>query len=358
MKFGARIFKTGIAVILALYAAHLLGLEPAFFAGLTAGLTIQPSIYRTYQRILHQVQANLIGAALAVIFGIAFGHEPFVIGVVVMLAISIILRIGLDSSTIPVTLVTIVIIMGQSPSGQSPDEGYALFALSRFSLIMLGVFSAFLVNLFFLPPKYENKLYDEIFATTENAARWIRLITRQDTNIQARREDLEEAKDKLVELDQLYLFYKEERSYFKKYKFAKARRIVLFREMLSVTKQLLHVLSSFDERENDFYHLPEHMQRLVQQQLDHLTNYHGRIMARYSGKVTTQMTDFMSEEVDEGNESLTDSFMNSYDHKELSREEWLNLLPLIAYIVEYNSQLDHLDRLVESFFTYHQEDEN
>ncbi|QDI92756.1 aromatic acid exporter family protein [Salicibibacter halophilus] len=357
MKFGARIFKTGLAVILALYAAHLLGLEPAFFAGLTAGLTIQPSIYRTYQRILHQVQANFIGAALAVIFGLAFGHEPFVIGVVVMIAIAIILRLGLDSSTIPVTLVTIVIIMGQGP-GQTPDDGYALFALSRFSLIMLGVFSAFLVNLFFLPPKYENKLYDEIFATTENAARWIRLITRQDTNVQARREDLEESHDKLVELDQLYLFYKEERNYFRNNKFAKARKLVLFREMLTATRQLIHVLGSLDKRENDFYHLPEHMQRLVQQQLDHLTNYHGRIMARYSGKVTTQMTDFMSEEADEGNESLTESFMNSYDYQELSREEWLNLLPLIAYIIEYNSQLDHLDRLLESYFTYHQEDEN
>ncbi|QQK75579.1 aromatic acid exporter family protein [Salicibibacter cibarius] len=353
MKFGARIFKTGLAVVIALYAAHLLGLEPAFFAGLTAGLTIQPSIYRTYQRILHQVQANLIGAALAVIFGLAFGQEPFVIGVVVMISIAIILKLGLDSSTIPVTIVTIVIIMGNSP-----DDGYAMFALSRFSLIMLGVFSAFLVNLFFLPPKYENKLYDEIFATTENAARWIRLITRQDTNVQARREDLDESREKLVKLDQLYLFYKEERNYFRKTKFAKARRVVLFREMLTATRELIHVLGSLDERENDFYHLPEHMQRLVQQQMDHLTNYHGRILARYSGKVTTQMTDFMSEEADEGNESLTESFMNSYDHKELSREEWLNLLPLIAYIIEYNSQLDHLDRLVESYFTYHQEDDH
>ncbi|QQK79466.1 aromatic acid exporter family protein [Salicibibacter cibi] len=353
MRFGARIFKTGLAVIIALYAAHLLGLEPAFFAGLTAGLTIQPSIYRTYQRILHQVQANLIGAALAVIFGLAFGQEPFVIGVVVMISIAIILKLGLDSSTIPVTIVTIVIIMGNSP-----DDGYAMFALARFSLIMLGVFSAFLVNLFFLPPKYENKLYDEIFATTENAARWIRLITRQDTNVQARREDLEESREKLVELDQLYLFYKEERNYFRKTKFAKARKVVLFREMLTATRELVHVLGSLDERENDFYHLPEHMKRLVQQQMDHLTNYHGRILARYSGKVTTQMTDFMSEEADEGNESLTESFMNSYDYKELSREEWLNLLPLIAYIIEYNSQLDHLDRLVESYFTYHQEDDN
>ncbi|SDJ12083.1 FUSC family protein [Natribacillus halophilus] len=351
MRFGARIFKTGLAIVLALYAATWLGLEPAFFAGLTAGLTIQPSIYRTYQRILHQIQANVIGAVLAVIFGLAFGNEPFVIGVVVVIAIAIILRLGLDSSTIPVTLVTIIIIM----SG-SPDDGYLLFAASRFSLIMLGVFSAFLVNLFFLPPKYENKLYDELVTTTENTARWIRLTTRHDTNIQARREDLDESREKLTELDQLYLFYKEERNYFKKTKFAKARKIVLFREMLAATRKLIHVLESLDERENDYYHMPENMQRLILQQLDHLTNYHGRILARYSGKVTTQMTDWMTDEIDEGNESLTELFMDSYDYKELEREEWLNLLPLIAYIIEYNSQLEHIDRLMESYFTYHQDE--
>ncbi|MBB6450629.1 uncharacterized membrane protein YgaE (UPF0421/DUF939 family) [Geomicrobium halophilum] len=351
MRLGARIFKTGLAIILALYAANWVGLEPSFFAGLTAGLTIQPSIYRTYQRVLHQIQANLIGAVLAVIFGLTFGHEPFVIGVVAMISIAIILRLGLDSSTIPVTLVTIVIIMGNSP-----DENYLLFASSRFALIMLGVFSAFIVNLVFLPPKYESKLYDQIFNTTVNAARWIRLTTRHESNIQSRREDLEESNDKLVDMDQLYLFFKEERSYLRRNKFAKARKVVLFREMLTATKKLMGILNRLDQHENEFYNLPDQTQRLIQQQLDRLTNYHERILARYSGEVNTQMTGWMAEEVDEGNESLLELFKESYDHKKDGREEWLSLLLFVSYIIEYNEQLDHLDRLVDSFFNYHQDD--
>ncbi|GAK13472.1 aromatic acid exporter family protein [Geomicrobium sp. JCM 19039] len=353
MRLGARIFKTGLAIMLALYAAEWLGLEPAFFAGLTAAFAIQPSIYKTYQTILEQLQANVIGAILAIVFGLAFGHEPFVIGVVVMLAIAIIMKMNLESSTIPVTLVTIIIIMGSAPN----DE-YVLYSLSRFGLIMVGVFSAFLINLLFIPPKYEEKLYKKVSSMAENTSRWIRLTTRHDTNIQSRRKDLEASKEELVEMDQMYLLYKEERNYFQKNKFNKARKLVLFREMISVNKEQIGILSYLDDRENAYHHLPEQMQRLIQQQLDHLTNYHERILMRYDGKVNTQMTETMAEEVDEGNISLTDSFMDSYDYKEVSRDEWLSLLPIVSHIVEYNQRLEHLDRLVESFFSYHNPDDN
>ncbi|EZH65000.1 membrane protein [Bacillaceae bacterium JMAK1] len=352
MRLGARIFKTGLAIMLALYAAQWLGLEPAFFAGLTAAFAIQPSIYKTYQTILEQLQANTIGAILAVVFGLAFGHEPFVIGVVVMLAIAIITRMNLESATIPVTLVTIIIIMGSAP-----NEEYLMYAISRFGLIMVGVFSAFLINMLFIPPKYEEKLYKKVVTMTENTAQWIRLTTRHDTNTQSRRKDLEKSKEQLVELDQMYLLFKEERNYFMKNKFNKARKLVLFREMINVNKELISILTFLDDRENAYHHLPDNMQRLLSQQLDHLTTYHERILMRYDGKVTTQMTDTMAEEVDEGHKSLTDLFMDSYDYKEVTREEWLSLLPIVSHIVEYNQRLEHLDRLVESFFSYHNSDD-
>ncbi|WP_018923333.1 FUSC family protein [Salsuginibacillus kocurii] len=351
MKLGARIFKTGLAIVLALYVAEWLEFESAMYAAIAATFAIQPSIYRTFQTILDQVQANIIGAVLAVVFALTFGHEPVIIGVVVMVAIGIILKLKLETSTIPLALVTIIIIMG------NPTSDFIEFAASRFGLIMIGVFAAFLVNLFFLPPRHEDKLYRKVVDNTDEVLRWIRLVTRKETNQATLKKDIPRINETMLEMDNIYLLYKEERDYFLRRKLAKARKIVLFKEMLAAMKKAFTILRTIDRYENELIQMPDRMQRLVQHQLDHLTYYHERILLRYAGKVITQKTDDMAEEADEGEESLTDLFMDLYDHNEIDREQWLHVLPLVSHIVEYYEQLDHLDRLVESFFSYHR-DEN
>ena len=68
MKLGARIVKTGVAIVLALFIAELLGLPNPVFAGIAAIFAIQPSIYRSYLTIIEQIQGNVIGAVIAIIF--------------------------------------------------------------------------------------------------------------------------------------------------------------------------------------------------------------------------------------------------------------------------------------------------
>ena len=67
MKFGARILKTGIAIILALYLAELLNSPAPVLSGIAAIFAIQPTIYRSYQSVLEQIQGNIIGAIVAII---------------------------------------------------------------------------------------------------------------------------------------------------------------------------------------------------------------------------------------------------------------------------------------------------
>src|SRR5690606_32724835 len=107
MKFGARILKTGIAVTLALYITMLLGLEPVAFAAVAAVFAVQPSVYRSYQTILEQFQANVIGAVVAIIFTLAFGNEPFVIGLGAILLIAISIKLNMEK-TIPLAIVTLI----------------------------------------------------------------------------------------------------------------------------------------------------------------------------------------------------------------------------------------------------------
>ncbi|WP_026675694.1 aromatic acid exporter family protein [Alkalihalobacterium bogoriense] len=350
MKLGARIFKTGIAIMVALYVAILAGLEPPMFAALAAMFAIQPSIYRSVQTILEQFQANILGAVLAVIFVLTFGHAPFVVGVVVVIAIAIIMRLKLEPSTIPLAIVTIIVIM------ESPSENFIEFAALRFVLIIIGVLSAFLVNLFFLPPRYETKLYLKIVNKSEQINQWITLFMRKDANHSALKKEITKINESMVKLENLYLLYKEERNYFAKNRYSKARKVVLFRQMIATTKKALFLLKNLERREYELYQMPDKLPTLIRLQLELLTAYHDRILLRYSGKVTHQANDEMVTEMQQGKEELTEYFLELYENQAVDREQWLHILPILTHIIEYEEKLQHLDHLVDTFFTYHQKE--
>lgn len=348
MKLGARIFKTGLAITLSLYVAMLFNLYPPMFAAIAATFAIQPSIHKSVQTIFEQIQANVISAILAIIFVLSFGHHPFVVGVVVIIVIAINIKLKMEA-IIPLAVVTVIIIM------ESPTDDFITFATTRFILIMIGVFSAFIVNFLFIPPKHETQLYHKISDSTENIIKWIRLLTRHDAQHKMLKKDLSRLKDSMVKINNLFLLYKEERNYFKKRQYAKARKVVLFRQMLNTSNKALAILKALNRRENELHHMPEELQILIRSRLDCLTNYHERILLKYAGKVKTDTTD-EDQEVCVGKQELTDLFMDFYKKKDIDSDEWLHLFPVIAQIVEYSDQLEYLDKLINGFFTYHKKD--
>ena len=92
MKLGARIFKTGVAIVFSLFIAELLQLPSPVFAGIAAIFAIQPSIYRSYKTAMEQVQGNLIGAIIAVIFSLAFGNDYIIVGFAAIITIRLCLN--------------------------------------------------------------------------------------------------------------------------------------------------------------------------------------------------------------------------------------------------------------------------
>lgn len=349
MKLGARIFKTGLSITLSLYVAMFFNLSPPMFAALAATFAIQPSIQKSFQTILEQVQANIISAILAIVFVLTFGHHPFVVGVVVIIVIAINLQLKMEA-IIPLAVVTVIIIM------ESPTDDFIAFATTRFLLIIIGVFSAFIVNLVFIPPKHETQLYHKISDSTENIIKWIRLLTRNDAKQKMLKKDLSRLKDTMIKINNLFLLYKEERNYFKKSQYAKARKVVLFRHMLATSNKALVILKSLNRRENELHHMPEELQTLIRERLDYLTNYHERILLKYVGKVKTHTTEECIQEVCLGKQELMELFVNFYKKEEIDSDEWLHLFPIIAQIVEYSDQLEYLDKLVNGFFKYHKKE--
>ncbi|WP_210367358.1 aromatic acid exporter family protein [Bacillus sp. REN3] len=352
MKLGARILKTGIAIVLALFLSHIFNLPSPVFAGIAAIFALQPTVYRSYQTIIEHVQGNLIGAATAVLFVMAFGNSIFIIGLAAVLVITLNLKLKLEN-TISLSLVTLIAIM------ETPGENFIQFALIRFSTIMLGVISAFIVNLVFLPPKYENKLFNKTSTLAEEITKWIRLSTRHASERELLRADIKRLSEGTFKLDQLYNMYKEERNYFKNNKLAKSRKLVIYRQMIITTRKALETLKRLHRYENEFNHMPLEFKEVIQYQLDCLVNHHEQVMLKFVGKIRPETPPHVEAEVCLNKNQLFELFLEQKkDFSDVNSQVFYHVMQLISIIMEYGEQVEHLDTLVTSFQSYHKDDPN
>ncbi|MEH7345748.1 aromatic acid exporter family protein [Bacillus sp. JJ1532] len=346
MKLGARILKTGIAIILSLFLSQVFQLPSPVFAAIAAIFAIQPTIYRSFLSIIEQVQGNAIGALTAVVFVLLFGNDMFIIGLAAIVVITINLKLKIEN-TIGLALVTMIVIM------ETPSDEFIQFALIRFSTVMLGVFSAFIVNLLFLPPKYEKKLYYGISDITEETTKWIRLTIRHASEHKLLKNDIGKMKASVRNLDHLYSMYKEERNYFKKDTIPKSRRLVIYRQMISTVKRSLDTLRKLHRFENDLQEMPLDYQNAIQQQLDCLIHHHEHIMLKFIGKVRPNVI-FEEGDIFLNRKELFNLFISQKKEASLEDEDILSHnMQIISVIIDYNEQVEHLDKLITSFQTYH-----
>lgn len=352
MKFGARIVKTGVAIVFALFLADLLNLPAPIFAGIAAIFAIQPSIYRSYLTIVEQIQSNLIGAGVAVIFALIFGHQYVAVGLACVITIAIMLKLKLEKS-ISLALVTIIAIM------EVQTDDFLTFALIRFATIVVGVLAAFVVNLLFMPPKYETKLFNSIHVTQEELIRWTRLAVRQASEHTSTKQTLEKLRERLIKVDQFYLFYQEERSYFRREKRAKARKLVVYRQMIAVSNKSYDLLKRLHLHENELIHLPEQFRMMIQERLDFLLTYHEQLHLKYTGKLKPDHTSGHGRETILPRHEVMEIFVreiaNSSSEENFSS---YHLLHVLSSILDYEEQLEHLDTLIVSHQNYHGDEIN
>lgn len=349
MKLGARIFKTGIAVTISLYLASALGLNPIIYAGLAAVLSIQPSLYRSWQNVLEQLQANTIGAILAITFTYFLGAEPFVVGLVVIIVIAINIQLKFEKS-IPLSIITVIAIM------ESTSGNFFLFALNRFLLILTGIGASIVVNAVFLPPKYEEKLYSKLEEMNRHILEYLRTSTTDEVDDKKYRDDLKHFKHEATQIDQLFSFYQEERTYFRKVQYSKIRKLVIFKNMIKATHRAFALLKHVEKKQNEIRLLSDDVKLFFQQEVDLLASYHEKIFLKYEGKIKPNHIHQGLKEIVEGRENLLQSFINLYKGDQMEgREESVHLFSLFSSVIVYSEQLEHLNKLIESYHSYHSE---
>lgn len=352
MKLGARILKTGVAIVLALFIAELLQLPNTVFAGIAAIFAIQPSIYRSYLRIIEQLQGNIIGAVVAITFVLIFGHQLVIIGLAAVVIILIMNRLGLEAS-ISMALVMMIAIM------EIKSDEFLSFALLRFSTIVIGVLAAFLVNLLFMPPKYETKLFQSIHQAQDEIIRWTRLAGRQASEHIATKKSLIKLKERLTLIDQTYALFHEERSYFKKASRAKARKLVIYRQMIATSRSSYEVLKRLHKFENELIDLPEQFRMMVQDRLDVLLTYHEQLHLKFVGKLKAEnLTTGANEDYIQRHEVMEIFVKEIALTKQEEEFSAYHLLHILSSILNYEEQLEHLDKLITSLQKHHENEMN
>ncbi len=352
LKLGARILKTGIAIILAVSIASLLPGSTGMVtvAGIAAVVAMQPSVYRTFKTIVDQFQGNVIGALLAVTMVTIFGNNVIIMGATVILLIALLFRMNI-AHVATLATVTALVIMGQH------NGSFYISAFYRFSLVMIGVISSFIVNLTFLPPKFETKIYYNSLNISTDIFKWFNLVLNDATEFNHVKQDLEHLRQRIVKLEQFLEFYKEERAFTKKQVFAQTRKKILFKEIVLSTRDAYDVLRRMNRYQNDLVHLSHSLLLQIKLEIDELTQFHEQILISITKKAKFDVSHDQQFVPNPLKKDIMTAFQEEVIHNpNPCGFSYANIMHIISSLEEYRYNLEHLDRLRVSYFKYHATD--
>lgn len=334
ITLGPRVLKTGIAVALALYLTKWIGLEPPVFAAIAASFTIQPSIYRSWKQVLEQFQANLVGAIIAVASIYLFGNNPVVIGLVTMIVIIISLKLKMESS-ISLTVITVLIMMS------SQEFEGIITAAHKFLIVLVGMGSAFLVNLIVYPPYFNKNFTGKMDSSFKTLSLLIRTAISNELTEKTFQTQWVQLRKDIAKLEELYKILDEEREKISKFKPLDVRELVVFKQMLAC---LHHGLRLLDIVEDHFFQSrpPQEESREFDDHLEELIQYHELILLKYSGKIKEFNVDPIVQESGNFLESIMED-------KAMDRNNRLRLTIIGSAIYDYAFQLKRLDDLIDQY---------
>jgi uncharacterized membrane protein YgaE (UPF0421/DUF939 family) len=155
MITGARVFKTGLAVTISIYACLFLNIETTIFAATAAVLNLQPSLGKSLHTALEQILIHAFSISIAIIFGLTIGGHPLTMGLSTIIVILISNRLKWHSGMSGGIMATIFVLA-------SPPDQFLNHAFIRSLSIFIGVVSALFVNTIIAPPRYEVPLSQKL----------------------------------------------------------------------------------------------------------------------------------------------------------------------------------------------------
>ncbi|WP_334073373.1 MULTISPECIES: FUSC family protein [Paenibacillus] len=338
MTFGARMLKTGLAVTLALYVVSWLNLSSPVIAAVASIFAMQPTIYRSWRYLLDQLQTNTLGAVLAMLGGMLFSNEPIAVGLVCILVIMICLKLKMGE-TIGITLVTVVSVMEAS--------GQWEFALNRFALSLIGIVSAFVINVLVMPPKPKVQFLNQIKETFDQLSLLLRTAVSDEMKETVFRSEKRKLEDKINALTDKYKLMEEDQKKLKTPKFSDSRQLVVYKQMLRTLRKGYEVLDAVEQHYFQAVVRTPEMNREFDQQLEKLTKFHEHIMLKFDDKLKPNNRE--AEQFEQDNDEFLRRMLDRYASE---RVGVLRLSIVSAEMYEYGHQLERLNRLADHRHTH------
>ncbi|MEK3734483.1 MULTISPECIES: FUSC family protein [Paenibacillus] len=331
MAFGARMFKTGLAVTLALYLTMLFEFESPVVAAIAAIFAMQPSIYRSWRYFLDQLQTSTLGAVLAMLGGYFLSNQPIAVGLICIVVIMICMKLNMGE-TIGLTLVTVISVM--EASGQWD------FALNRFILTIIGIISAFLINILVFPPKPKEQYFERIHSVFEKMSLLLRTAISHEMKDSVYRAEKKALEAAIKSLSDKYNLFEEEQKKLKRAKYSQARQLVVYKQLLQSLRKGYEVL---DAVENHYFQAErtEEVDAEFDQNLERLMKYHEHILWKFEGKL--KPNEHEADSMSACNEEFMERVMKVHG----SESGGLRLSVVAAAMYDYGYQLDRLNRVAE-----------
>jgi uncharacterized membrane protein YgaE (UPF0421/DUF939 family) len=140
---GIRVIKTAVAVIVAIWLAHRLGLHTPNSAGLLAILGVDVTKKRGLQTSFQRLIASCLGLLLAVGLFWLFGFEVWVIGLFILILYPILSRFGLKDGVVTSSVIMFHVF----------SEGRISFGIiaNEIALLLVGLGAATVINIVYMP---------------------------------------------------------------------------------------------------------------------------------------------------------------------------------------------------------------
>jgi len=336
-NIGPRMMKTGLSVALTILVTETLNLQFGIVAVLTSVVAMQPSIMRSVSYIKEVALSTLIGVSFALAGAYTLGLQPVSIGITVILAIAVTIKLGWVK-TVNITILTIAIIM------LSGDESInMIYLIDRLSLILIGLSSAFLINALVFPPNHQKILYSMIKDSLDKTSFLLRVIPNKTMKVKELKRKETELKKNIKEIgDYLGVIVDEKSRMFIRNRFNFMRDIVIFKQMLRVIELEYHLIDNLELKIDEIEEISENQSFLVKKLVAKIVEYHENIILTYEGKVFIQK-EMQRDSFTAMNLTIND-LINELEQSEI--EKWIEIFPVASSIVQLMVELEKLDRLI------------
>lgn len=337
-NIGPRMMKTGLAVALSILVTETFNLELGMVAVITAVVAMQPSIMRSISHIKEVALSTLIGIVFALVGAYTLGLQPVSIGITVILAIAVNIKLGWVK-TVNITILTIAIIM---LSGDATID--FSYLVNRLSLILIGITSAFLINALIFPPNHQKLIYELIKDAFNKSSFLIRVIPNKTMKITERKESNEDLRKVIKEVkDYLEVIIDEKDRMFIRNRFQFMRDIIIFKQMVRVTELEYSLIQNLEDKLERIEEISENQSFLVKKLLAKIVEYHENIILTYEKKIKIDSS-LQQDSFTAMNLTIND-LINELQQSEI--DQWIEIFPVASSIVTLMVELERLDKLVK-----------